>query len=74
MTTVRSNFGQIFSTCEKNLNFWNFVNIKVVPFGFFFLYLWFFMIGQSEKSKIEIKLEDKKIDGTPCISFYSFNF
>ena len=36
-------FGEIFSTCKKILNFWNFVNIKVAPFklnhlGFYCIY------------------------------------
>ena len=53
-------FGHFFQHVKKLLNFWNFVNIKVGKsklnhLGFYCILD--FLIGQSEKSEIEIEIE-----------------
>ena len=56
-----SNFRNFFQHVKKLLNFWNFVNIKVAKSKLnhlgFYCKLDFFLIGQSEKSEIEIEIE-----------------
>ena len=48
---------------KKLLKFWNFLNIKVAKFKLnhlgFYCKPSLFLIGQSEKSEIEIEIEDK---------------
>ena len=71
---IRTNIFLVLGNCFF-YHFWNFVNIKVAPFkldhlGFHCIYI-FFLIGQSEKSQIEIKVAGLQswgqIDGTPCM-------
>ena len=55
-----SDLDNFFQHVKKLLNFWNFVNIKVAKFkldhlGFYCIS--YFLIGQSEKSEIETKVE-----------------
>ena len=53
-------FGILFQHVKKLLNFWSFVNIKVAKSKSNHLGIYcklYFLIGQSEKSEIEIEIE-----------------